>query len=57
MRKNIDISIRKVFERHGEFVDDPAKSQEVFKTLAYLHRMRADLDNFQRLNREAFKDQ
>ena len=47
MRKSIDISIRKTFERVGEFAEDPVKSKEVFLTLSHLHRMRKDLDDVQ----------
>ena len=55
MRKSIDISIRKTFERVGEFAEDHEKSTEIMKTLSFLHRMRADLDEFQKTNSENFK--
>jgi hypothetical protein len=55
MRKSIDISIRKTFERLPEFVNDEQKSQEVFKTLGQLHNMRKQLDDFQAANSEDFK--
>jgi hypothetical protein len=55
MRKSIDISIRKTFEREAEFRDRPEKSSEVFKTLSFLHRMRQELDEFQHANSEHFK--
>lgn len=55
MRKSIDISIRKTFERVKEFADNPEKSQEIFKTLAYLHKMRNQLDDFQKSHSEHFK--
>jgi len=55
MRKSIDISIRKTFERVPEFANDQAKSQEVFKTLASLHMLRKQLDDFQSQNSEDFK--
>ena len=54
-KKSIDISIRKTFERLPEFVDDQAKSQEVFKTLGLLHTMRKNLDDFQSENQREFK--
>lgn len=57
MRKSIDISIRKTFERISEFADDQEKSQEIFKTLAVLHTMRKQLDDFQASNSEDFKGQ
>ena len=55
MRKSIDISIRKTFDRIPEFAEDKEKSAEVFKTLAFLHTMRKNLDDFQALNSETFK--
>lgn len=55
MRKSIDISIRKTFERVKEFEGNQEKSQEVFNTLAQLHAMRKQLDEFQRINQEDFK--
>lgn len=54
MRKSIDISIRKTFERVAEFADDPEKSREVFETLSHLHTMRRQIDDFQKANRDAF---
>jgi len=54
MRKSIDISIRKTFERVADFADDQEKSEEVFKTLAVLHALRAQIDDFQLKNKEKF---
>lgn len=56
MRKNIDISIRKTFERIPEFAEDQGKSQEIFKTLAFLHTMRKQLDDFQAQHSDNFKE-
>jgi hypothetical protein len=55
MRKSIDISIRKTFERVPEFADDQVKSVEVFKTLSFLHNMRKQLDDFQHQHSDDFK--
>lgn len=56
MRKSIDISIRKTFERAGEFNGiNEEKSQEVMKTLLVLHAMRKQIDDFQFDNKEDFK--
>lgn len=55
MRKSIDISIRKTFERVPEFADNQKKSQEVFETLAFLHTMRKQLDDFQAQHSTNFK--
>lgn len=57
MRKSIDISIRKTYERIQEFEGDQAKSQEIFKTLAQLHAMRKQLDDFQLANKEQFRSE
>ncbi len=54
-RKNIDLSIRKTFERMKDFENDPEKSKEVFETLGLLHGLRKMLDDFQKLNSEKFK--
>lgn len=56
MRKSIDISIRKTFDRMPEFVNDPKKSAEVFETLAMLHGMRKQLDELQANNATQFAD-
>lgn len=55
MRKDIDVSIRKTFDRVQEFENDPVKSKEVFQTLSHLHQMRKQLDDFQAANAEGFK--
>ena len=55
MRKSIDISIRKTFDRVSEFANDPKKSREIFETLSHLHTMRKNLDNFQEAHSESFK--
>lgn len=55
MRKSIDISIRRTFERIKDFEDNQSKSEEVFQTLAFLHTMRKQLDDFQAQNSEYFK--
>jgi hypothetical protein len=55
MRKSIDISIRKTFERVAEFDGNQEKSAEVFKTLAQLHAMRKQIDDFQNDHSDDFK--
>ena len=55
MRKAIDISIRKTFERVAEFDGNQEKSREVFDTLSVLHSMRKQLDDLQAHNQELFK--
>lgn len=56
IRKSIDISIRKTFERIAEFDGNQEKSQEVFKTLTALHAMRQGLaDTDDKQNSESSK--
>lgn len=55
MRRDIDISIRKTFDRVAEFADDIEKSREVFETLSALHAMRKQLDDFQAANANIFR--
>ena len=54
MRKSIDISIRKTFDRIKEFDGNQKKSQEVFLTLAVLHTMRKQVDDFQLQHKDDF---
>jgi hypothetical protein len=54
MRKQIDVSIRKTFERMAEFDGNQEKAAEVFSTLANLHSMRKQVDDFQLANKESF---
>jgi hypothetical protein len=54
MRKGIDVSIRKTFERLKDFSGNMTRSKEVYDTLASLHKMRAMLDEFQLENKELF---
>jgi hypothetical protein len=46
MKRDIDISIRKTFERIGEFADNPVKSREVLTTLFALHNMKKQINVF-----------
>jgi hypothetical protein len=55
MRKSIDISIRKTFERIADFDGNEVKSQEVFRTLSSLHSMRKQLDDFQAVHAADFQ--
>lgn len=56
IRRSIDISIRKTFDRVPEFAEDPQKSHEIFETLAKLHMLRKMIDDFQKAYRESFAD-
>jgi len=44
MRKCINVSIQKTFERIEEFAEDRQVSEEIFKTLSVLHQMRKQID-------------
>jgi hypothetical protein len=56
MRRSIDISIRKSFDRMPEFNDDSAKRMEIMETLDVLHKMRKIIDDFQEHNQHLFTD-
>ena len=55
MRKSVDISIRKTYERVKDFKEDTAEAREIFTTLGMLHKMRKVLDDFQKENQDNFK--
>lgn len=46
MKSNVEVSINKTLSRIKEFEGDQAKSQEVFKTLAQLHTLRRQVEDF-----------
>lgn len=54
MRKNVDISIRKTFERIADFDGNQEKSREIFDTLGKLHAFRKQIDDFQLENKNSF---
>jgi len=56
MRRSIDISIRKSFDRMADFADDGGKRMEIMETLDVLHKMRKILDDFQEANTHLFSD-
>lgn len=55
MRKSIDISIRKTFERVAEFEGNSEKSQEIMETLSHLHQLRKVLDDYQAQYQDNFR--
>ena len=55
MRRNIDVSIRKTFERMSEFDGNSEKGNEVMNTLNFLHQWRKQLDDFQQAHTDKFK--
>jgi hypothetical protein len=56
IRKAIDVSIRKTYDRIAEFDNNQAKSREVFITLSTLHAMRKTVDDFQLMNKDGITD-
>ena len=59
MKKDIDFSSRKTFDRYKDFSNeaDPehvAKRQEIFETLDVLNKMHTLLDEFQAHNKHLF---
>ena len=56
MRRSIDISIRKSFDRMGDFTDNNEKKTEIFETLDVLHKMRKLIDDFQEHNSHLFNE-
>lgn len=56
MRRSVDISIRKSFERFQDFDQDSKTGREIMETLSVLHTVRKMLDDFQQANPELFND-
>jgi len=57
MRRSVDISIRKTFERFQDFDNDSNMGREIMETLSVLHTTRKLLDDFQEQNQELFSEQ
>jgi len=56
MRRSVDISIRKSFERFKDFDNDSEIGREIMETLSLLHTVRKLLDDFQEQNQELFSE-
>jgi len=56
MRRSVDISIRKTFERFQDFDNDSKTGQEIMETLSVLHTVRKMLDDFQVQNPQLFTE-
>ncbi len=56
MRRSVDISIRKSFERFQDFDKDSDIGKEIMETLSVLHTVRKVLDDFQENNKHLFVD-
>ena len=57
MRRSVDISIRKSFERFQDFDNDSETGKEIMETLSVLHSVRKMIDDFQEENPHLFTDQ
>lgn len=56
MRRSIDISIRKSFERFKDFNENSKEGKECLETLSVLHTVRKMLDDFQAHNQDLFTE-
>ena len=56
MRRSVDISIRKSFERFQDFDEGSREGKECLETLSVLHTVRKMLDDFQANNPELFTE-
>jgi hypothetical protein len=56
MRRSVDISIRKSFERFQDFDKDSDIGRDIMETLSVLHTVRKVLDDFQENNKHLFSD-
>jgi len=56
MRRSVDISIRKSFERFKDFDNESTTGREIMETLSVLHTVRKLLDDFQANNPELFSE-
>jgi hypothetical protein len=56
MRRSVDISIRKSFERFQDFENDSITGKEIMETLSVLHTVRKIMDDFQEENSHLFTD-
>ena len=56
MRRSVDISIRKSFERFKDFDEGSKEGKDCLETLSVLHTVRKMLDDFQVNNTELFSE-
>jgi hypothetical protein len=56
MRRSVDISIRKSFERFQDFDEGSKEGKECLETLSVLHTVRKMLDDFQANNPNLFTE-
>jgi hypothetical protein len=56
MRRSVDISIRKSFDRFQDFDEGSREGKECLETLSVLHTVRKILDDFQAANSHLFTE-
>jgi hypothetical protein len=56
MKRSVEISINKSFERLKDFDNDSATGREIIETLSVLHTLNKILDEFQLNNKHLFVD-
>jgi hypothetical protein len=56
MRRSVDISIGKSFERFQDFDNDSKTGKEIMETLSVLHTIRKMLDEFEQNNKNLFEE-
>jgi len=57
MRKSIEISITKTYDRLHDPSTDEDRKIEIFETLDILHKMRKMVEDFEKANESLFKNQ
>ena len=56
MKRSIEISINKSFERLKDFDNDSSTGKEIIETLSVLHTLNKVLDEFQEQNKHLFME-
>jgi hypothetical protein len=56
MRKSVDISVNKSFDRLKDFDNDSDTGKEIIETLSVLHTIKKMLDEFEQNNQHLFID-
>lgn len=56
MRRSVDISIGKSFERFQDFDNNSKAGREIMETLSTLYTVKKILDDFQKNNPELFEE-
>jgi hypothetical protein len=56
MRRSVDISIGKSFERFQDFDNDSKVGKEIMETISTLYTVKKILDDFQKNNQHLFEE-